>query len=79
MYDQLIKKVINAINSGRVDIAQFHLSNLLLDNQSNLVEDAKIALESAIPGSKIVFGVSVNGIGFRAGYLKYENERYYFA
>ncbi len=77
MYELLIQKVISAINGGREDLAQFYLSELLLNKDGSLNDIAKSELQNAVPGSKVILGGS--GIGFRAGYFEYEKERYYFA
>jgi hypothetical protein len=75
MYDELIEAVIQAINANRLDIAQMHLTDLLLNKDLSLNEKARDALVAAVPGSKVVFG----RVGLRAGYFEAEGERYYFA
>lgn len=76
MYTELIEKIIKAINAGRTDLAQFHLSNLLLTNDNKVDEEAKKELIDAIPASKVVIGTQ---LGLRVGYLEIDGERYYFA
>jgi len=77
MYAERIARIKAAINSGRTDLAQMILSDFLLTPQGNLDESARDALVASIPGSKVVFGGS--GLGFRAGYLQVDGEKYYFA
>ncbi len=76
MYTELIQKVIDAINAGRTDLAQMHLSNLLWTESYEFNEAAKKELTDAVPGSKVIFG---GAAGMRAGYFLVEGERYYFA